>query len=237
MNLFKYCFKFKLFSFIFDQFRHSSVISVRFKYTLPLFVVPPLSCSLQYIIPDSTAALISNLINSDAKNDLRITEYNSVYAKLIDVVTETSKMLENDSNWFINTHWRVARSVAIDKQNQISISHSTDKLIEESENNDERKISILTQSKIFSELPDDGNGSVAVASSEILPESENLADVIQIQITATTDNNVNEAHNITDQFDQSNNFPITDGSNLSKKEISSDGHDSGFISGKDITNT
>ncbi|VIO85991.1 Uncharacterized protein BM_BM6964 [Brugia malayi] len=216
---------------------HSSVISVRFKYTLPLFVLPPLNCSLQYIIPDSTAALISNLINSDAKNDLRITVYNSVYAKLIDVVTETSKMLENDSNWFINTHWRVARSVTIDKQNQISISHSTDKLIEESENNDERKLSILTQSKILSELPDDGNGSVAVASSEILPESENLADVIQIQITATADNNVNEAHNITDQFDQSNNFPITDGSNLSKKKISSDGHDSGFISGKDITNT
>ncbi|EJW77379.1 hypothetical protein WUBG_11712 [Wuchereria bancrofti] len=216
---------------------HSSVISVRFKYTLPLFILPPLSCSLQYIIPDSIAALISDLINSDAKNDLRITEYNSVYAKLIDVVTETSKMLENDSSWFINTHWRIARSVTIDKQNQISISHSTDKLIEESENNDDRKLSILTQSKILSELPDDSNGSVAIVSSEVVPELESLADAVQIQIIATLDNNGNEAHNIRDQFDQSNNFSTIDDSNLSKKKISSDGHDSGFISGKDIINT
>uniref|UniRef100_A0A1I7VC52 SEFIR domain-containing protein n=1 Tax=Loa loa TaxID=7209 RepID=A0A1I7VC52_LOALO len=212
---------------------HSSVISIRFRYTLPLFVLPPLSCLLQYIIPDNIAALISNLTDSDTENDSQIFAYSSVYAKLMEAITETSKMLENDPNWFINTHWRVARSTTIHKLNQVSISHSMDKLIEESENNDVTKLQILTQPKISNF---DGSRSI---SSEIFPELESLTDAVQIAVVTATNNDTNDEHDMTDQFDQLNNFPIIDDSNSSEKRMCNEGHalnDSGFISGKDITN-
>ncbi|KAL3981547.1 SEFIR domain family protein [Acanthocheilonema viteae] len=214
---------------------HSSVISVRFKYTLPLFVLPPLSCSLQYIIPDNIAALISNLTNSDTKNDSRIVAYSSAYAKLTETVTETSKILENDSNWFINTHWRVARPTTINKQNRVvPIRHNREKLIDESENIDIKEPQILTQPKILSELSD-GHESVTMVSSGIVLQSESLTDPVKIQIVTSTDNYTNDA----DQFNQLNNFPIIDSSNLSEKKITNDGHtihDSGFISEKGVTN-
>lgn len=198
---------------------------------------------MQYIIPDNIAALISNLTNSDTKNDSRIVAYSSVYAKLIAAITETSKTLENDPSWFINTHWRVIRPTAIDRQNSILIPHSTDMLIEESENNDIRKSQLLTQPKILSELPDElisGSRSVATVSSEIVLESENITDAAKIQIVTTTDNYVSVEHNVAHQLDQLNNFPIIDSDSSFSKGMSNDGHtlhDSGFISGKGITNT
>ncbi|VDK76370.1 unnamed protein product, partial [Onchocerca ochengi] len=221
---------------------HSAVISVRFKYTVPLFILPPLSYSLQYMIPDNIAALISNLTDSNIKNDSRILSYSSAYAKLITTVAETSKMLENDPNWFINTHWRVSRPKTIDKKNQVPIRHIMDKNIEESENIDIRKAQISIKPKILSELPDElihGSRSAAVVSSEIILESENLTDAAEIQIVTTTDTFINDEHNVANQIDQLNNFPVIDGSNSPEKRLSSDGHtlqDSGFISGKDITN-
>uniref|UniRef100_A0A0R3RTI1 SEFIR domain-containing protein n=1 Tax=Elaeophora elaphi TaxID=1147741 RepID=A0A0R3RTI1_9BILA len=219
---------------------HSSVVSVRFKYTLPLFVLPPLSCSLQYIIPDNIAALISNL--TDSKNDSRIVAYSSACMELIATVGETSKILENDPSWFINTHWRVLQPITNDKQNRMdAIRHSTDKLTDQSEGADIRKPEIFTQSNILSELSDEvvnDSKRIATVSSKIVSESENLTDPRQIQNVTAIDNCANvDEHNVADQL---NNFRITDGSNSSEKRIFGDGHalhDSGFISGKGITNT
>ncbi|VDO30174.1 unnamed protein product [Onchocerca flexuosa] len=221
---------------------HSSVISVRFKYTIPLFILPPLSYSLQYMVPDNIAALISNLTDSNIKNDSRILSYSSAFAKLVAAVTETSEILENDPNWFINTHWRVSRPIIIDKKNQVPIRHIMGKNIEESENIDIRKAQISIKPKILSELPDeliDGSRSAAVVSSEIILESENLTDAAEIQIVTTTDTFINDEHNVANQLDQLNKFPVIDGSKSPEKRPSSDGYtlqDSGFISGKDITN-
>ncbi|OZC10451.1 hypothetical protein X798_02494 [Onchocerca flexuosa] len=221
---------------------HSSVISVRFKYTIPLFILPPLSYSLQYMVPDNIAALISNLTDSNIKNDSRILSYSSAFAKLVTAVTETSEILENDPNWFINTHWRVSRPIIIDKKNQVPIRHIMGKNIEESENIDIRKAQISIKPKILSELPDeliDGSRSAAVVSSEIILESENLTDAAEIQIVTTTDTFINDEHNVANQLDQLNKFPVIDGSKSPEKRPSSDGYtlqDSGFISGKDITN-
>ncbi|KAM3726644.1 Interleukin cytokine receptor-related protein [Dirofilaria immitis] len=217
---------------------HSSVVSVRFKYTLPLFILPSLSCSLQYIIPDNISALISNLIDSDIKNDSRIASYSSSHAKLIATVAETSKMVENDPSWFINTHWRVPR-VDTDKQNRVRIRHIMYNHVEESEDNEIKKAQLSSKPKILCESPDelinDGR-NVAAVSAEMILESESLADTVEIQIVTTTDNYSSGKHNQTNQL---KNFPIIDDNNSFEKRQFNDGHilhDSGFISGKSITN-
>lgn len=224
--------------FIFSIFRHSSIISIRFKYTLPQFVLPPLSCSLQYTIPDNISFLISNLTDSDAKNDSRFVAYSSTYAKLIETVTETSKILENDPSWFIDTHWRVAQPLAVDEPDQVSIRKSMDKLNQESENSERTKLQEMQKSKITSDLPDElPDGCQSVTSSEILQESEYLTDSQPIQIAATAANDVDTSDAAYDFYQF--NFLIND-NNSSGKRMHNDGqenlHDSGFLSGKDVAN-
>lgn len=211
---------------------------------------------MQYIIPDNIAALISNLTDSDVKNDSQIVAYSSTYAKLTATVTETLKMLENDPNWFINTHWRVAQQpTTTDKQHQmIPIRHNKHTFVGDSENSDIRKPQMLTQPKMLSEMSDqlisDGSQSVSgTVSSGIVLESVNRADPVQIEIVTETDRTDDDKHNMADKLDQLNNFPIIDTSNSSDKSMSNgehtlsspDIHDSGFISGfisgKGFTNT
>uniref|UniRef100_A0A915PH93 SEFIR domain-containing protein n=1 Tax=Setaria digitata TaxID=48799 RepID=A0A915PH93_9BILA len=222
---------------------HSSVISARFKYTQPSFVLPPLSCSLQYIIPDNISAFIYNLSGSITKNDSRIVSHSLAYSKLLTAVTETSKTLENNPGWFIASHWRVARPISIDKQNRIAVRNDIDKSIKESNNNDVKTVRVLTEPELLPELPHElitASRSVVTVSSGINFEAESSMGALQIQMSASTHNSGDEENNPTSQSDQPNNFPLTDGSNSFGKPFPTDGHalhDSGFISGKNITNT
>lgn len=161
---------------------------------------------------------------------------------MAETVAETSKVLENDPSWFINTHWRVARPTIPDQQNQaLLIEHNRDNLVNESENTDIRKPEILTQTKILSELPDELTDVVATISSKIVLQSENLTDPTQIEIVTAVNNCTSgDQHDIADQFDRLNNFPTIDSSNASERRIFNNVHtlhDSGFISGRGITNT
>uniref|UniRef100_A0A0M3JXW2 SEFIR domain-containing protein n=1 Tax=Anisakis simplex TaxID=6269 RepID=A0A0M3JXW2_ANISI len=83
---------------------HRCVISVRFTYTSYSMVLPALNFSLQYILPDNIAPLISNLSDTDMKYDSRFYSYNAAQMKLNSAITRMSNLIASDPDWFQETH-------------------------------------------------------------------------------------------------------------------------------------
>ncbi|VDM42344.1 unnamed protein product [Toxocara canis] len=91
---------------------HPCVISVRFVYTPYSMVLPPLSFSLQYILPDNMAPLLTNLSDTNMKSDPRLFAYNAAQVKLSSSVSRMAGLVASEPNWFEQTHHRVPRIVS-----------------------------------------------------------------------------------------------------------------------------
>uniref|UniRef100_A0A914ZJT0 SEFIR domain-containing protein n=3 Tax=Parascaris univalens TaxID=6257 RepID=A0A914ZJT0_PARUN len=88
---------------------HPCVVSVRFTYTPYSMVLPPLSFSLQYILPDNLAPLLSNLTDTNMKSDPRLFNYNEAQVRLSSAVSQMATLMASDPNWFEHSHHRVPR--------------------------------------------------------------------------------------------------------------------------------
>uniref|UniRef100_A0A9J2PZY6 SEFIR domain-containing protein n=1 Tax=Ascaris lumbricoides TaxID=6252 RepID=A0A9J2PZY6_ASCLU len=88
---------------------HPCVVSVRFTYTPYSMVLPPLSFSLQYILPDNLAPLLSNLSDTNMKSDPRLFNYNAAQVRLNSAVSRMATLVASDPNWFEHSHHRVPR--------------------------------------------------------------------------------------------------------------------------------
>lgn len=225
------------------------MISARFKYSPHSFILPPLSCSLQYVIPDSVAALLSNLTNSDIKNDPRIISYSSAYAKLIAAVAEMSKLQENEPGWFGNSHRRVPRQAAITSKRQRNVTDEMDRLVDASldeekpVNNDMRVLQKSAQSKTPLNCPQEfeliaSETNLTSTSSVMVLESRTSENVMETGSLVESGQLNNRHKSIPRTSGHLNNF-MMNADNSGKPAFADENalHDSGFISEKDFTNT
>ncbi|VDN18631.1 unnamed protein product [Gongylonema pulchrum] len=236
---------------ILDCLRHSTAISARFKYSSHSFLLPPLSYSLQYVIPDNTAALLSNLTDSSIRGDPRISSHNPAYAKLVAAVAEASKAQESNPGWFESSHRRVLISPASNKQqgqviedDEIDRPSVDTRTAEESESCDMSVFQIAKQAAMFNnsseefELIDAERGGVTIttersgARSDAVssPEKRNSAE---LQNCGSEEDEIVSCRPSEVGIEER----ISSSGKLAASAAAATEHDSGFISEKDFVYT
>ncbi|VDM98297.1 unnamed protein product [Thelazia callipaeda] len=225
---------------------HSSVISARFKYSHSSCILPPLSCSLQYVIPEHTTALISNLTDSDVSNDPPIQSYGPIYAKLIAAITEMTEYLERNPNWFSSTHRRVLRQTVVDggqdiiqnesikpvNRNEAGQSFISDNFMTTFSTKSVFTLKLSKESGLSIPRSDQsGISSLLTESSDVLLEPGGYTVLHDSPEEAVSCVSGKKPDSISD-------FPVSISCEVPEKQMGGNlTHDSGFISERDFLNT